>query len=252
MHTGKVECPIWKKKVSLLKRHMRHHEPKKNCTVCGKMFTEHHLPLHMKTHSKAHKCENCEEIFENREVLRRWVMNDWSNSFAENWLLIVGTTWPSILTESFSIAIADQFSKLTSIWGNIKKFIMRSKYVEFVRKNFWQGTWMNIGRNFIWRRMESLKATKVSSSRDLVLTYNDFLVLYSKSSELEGSLHLRQMRNEVVNSRIVTWSLFETTWRFLFFLWFVSSFIHQKRWIDKPHEPRSLEASSIRMSCLFA
>lgn len=77
-HAAKVECPTCKKQVTSLQNHMRTHKPK-NGPVCQKVVNEQNFSKHIKTHVKAHKCGKCEEIFEKREALRRWVAV-WSNS----------------------------------------------------------------------------------------------------------------------------------------------------------------------------
>lgn len=73
-HGDKVECPICRKRVSLLSRHhSKVHRPKKSCPVCQKMLQGHQIKRHMKTHSTVLRCEICEERFVCREALRRRV-----------------------------------------------------------------------------------------------------------------------------------------------------------------------------------
>lgn len=80
LHTAGVLCSICDKKVSVLKSHMRMHtETKKSCPICGKLFCNNStMKHHLKSH-KMRKCDKCEEHFESREDLRRWVSSAWSS-----------------------------------------------------------------------------------------------------------------------------------------------------------------------------
>lgn len=68
----KVECPTCKQQVSSLEIHMIVHMPRKSCPVCHKMVAESHMNEHMKNH--LHKCKICEEFFDKKEALKRWVL----------------------------------------------------------------------------------------------------------------------------------------------------------------------------------
>lgn len=73
-HSEKVECPVCKKFVSFLRRHIeRAHESRVNCSVCQKEVTKEWLSKHMATkHKKTiYQCDNCDESFGNKEDLRR-------------------------------------------------------------------------------------------------------------------------------------------------------------------------------------
>jgi KRAB domain-containing zinc finger protein len=45
-------CKVCGKEVAFLRSHMKTHAEKEECTVCGKMFSKHTLPVHMKRHTK--------------------------------------------------------------------------------------------------------------------------------------------------------------------------------------------------------
>lgn len=134
-HATKVECLICKKQVTSMQNHIRVHKPKGSCPICKKMIIPHHLPQHMKNHTRAHKCGNCEENFDDREALRRWVTKCSNFSF-DDWLSLLDTTWPITMRDSSLSAIADRFSTLKSNWNGIKSITMRSKLVVFVRNYF--------------------------------------------------------------------------------------------------------------------
>lgn len=168
-HATKVECLICKKKVTSLQNHIRVHKPKGSCPICKKMIIQHHLPQHMKKHTRAHKCGNCEENFDDREALRRWVTKCSSFSF-DDWLLILDTTWPTTMRDSSSSAIADRCSNLKSYWKIINSITKRSKFVMFVKSRFpHQILCILIGQENIWRRMGSFKSPKVSFQIDYIV-----------------------------------------------------------------------------------
>lgn len=70
IHGDKVECPVCNKRVSLLREHLRTHNPKEKCPICQKLVSRSNYKPHIRTHSEK-KCRNCEEIFENKDDLRR-------------------------------------------------------------------------------------------------------------------------------------------------------------------------------------
>lgn len=68
-----VECTVCGKKVRFLNRHMRLHKPKVPCPACKKAVSQSGLKRHLMTHSdNGIKCENCSDIFETKEDLRRF------------------------------------------------------------------------------------------------------------------------------------------------------------------------------------
>lgn len=73
-HSEKVPCPICKKPVSSMKKHMINHKPRERCPTCNLIFSSRSLKQHMKIHNRiaiVHKCESCGEAFDNKEDLRR-------------------------------------------------------------------------------------------------------------------------------------------------------------------------------------
>lgn len=70
IHAEKVECPVCKKQVTVLKHHMKNHREKKSCPICGRMLLKYLLGKHIRNHSKKpFKCQKCEESFEFRRDL---------------------------------------------------------------------------------------------------------------------------------------------------------------------------------------
>lgn len=71
-HGEGVECPICKKRVTLLKSHYKDaHGQKVKCPVCQMVIVKKHLKLHMSKHiEKPHKCEKCDEVFDCHKYLR--------------------------------------------------------------------------------------------------------------------------------------------------------------------------------------
>lgn len=75
MHSEKIECPICEKKVTSMKSHMRIHQSKEECSICQKMVKKSYMTQHITAHSKrCYKCQNCDEIFDKKLDLDRWVL----------------------------------------------------------------------------------------------------------------------------------------------------------------------------------
>lgn len=73
-HTEKIECPICKKHVSVLKAHMESHNPKVSCPICQKVISKIGMTTHMNRTHKKIKCKDCDAIFDIKKDLRRFVM----------------------------------------------------------------------------------------------------------------------------------------------------------------------------------
>lgn len=75
-HNDKQECPICKKPVRVMSRHLKRHRlipqceiEKVSCPVCKRLVARKNLKGHIRTvHEKLKKCDQCDESFSARDL----------------------------------------------------------------------------------------------------------------------------------------------------------------------------------------
>lgn len=106
---SKVHCPICGRPVARLDTHLKQfhvENPRKKCEFCGENILVSGMKVHIRRkHSCSHQCDQCLEKFDDKEYLRRYIINS-QCFFLIYQTVFLDTSLLRIIKESFLSATA--------------------------------------------------------------------------------------------------------------------------------------------------